>query len=112
MNTSEREGKKIPELFIFDRIDELEKISLELMESTEDTKPTLKSIQILVNDTFILAELALIISFINYCAGTKKHREYKDDFIGMLKNRGLSSEKLDIINKYFTWACEGFEKVR
>jgi len=111
MDTSEGEGKKTPEFLIFDRIDELENISLKLMEETEATKPTLENVQSLANDTLILAELALVLSFINYSKGSKKYRYYKDDFIEHLRKRGLSTEKLDLINKYFTWACRGFDKL-
>ena len=36
-------GKRIPEWSIFDRLDEVEKITLEQMEKTDTIEPTLKN---------------------------------------------------------------------
>jgi len=97
MGSAEGEDEKIPEFFIFDRIDELERISLELMEDTGLTKPTLKQTQLTAKDALILAEMAFILTFAPYYEKSKK---LWGAISAVLKTRGMSEDRLTSIKKY------------
>lgn len=111
MSKKEEEGKKIPEFFIFDRLDELEDITLKLMEKADTTTPTLKETSRIARDTRLLAEFAFILSFSAYIGDSSdKPIELKDKLIGILKSQNVSEELFERISNYLVNATKRFEK--
>lgn len=110
MSTPE-EGKKIPEFFIFDRVDELEKISLELLEKTESVEPELKKTNATAKDGLFIAVFAYTYAFISI-VNQYPHlaRKLKDNMLGHLKNVGLSAEGIEMVGKVMTVVCDAIEK--
>jgi len=94
----ENEEKSEHEWDIFGRIDKLELI-------TGTTKP-------LLNDTILLADIALILAFgnaiIRYPAGARK---LKDAIIGSLKHASLSEESLKSIESILLMLCDEAEQL-
>ncbi len=109
MSTPEGE-KKIPEWSIFDRLDELEDITLKLMEKTDVTEPTLEETSVVARDAKILADYALTISFGLAIAGHSNPREGKDILLKLLKDAGLSKEMLVSEAKLLLQVCEAKER--
>ena len=108
MSTHEGE-KKMPEWSIFDRLDEVEKITLELMEKADTTEPTLKEASILLKDAIILATYALYFHFVITSKG-RDARKLKDGYIGVLKSAGLSKSSLESIHESLIKLCEAIEE--
>ena len=92
-----------PEWSLFDRLDELEDITLKLMEKAETTEPTLK-------DTAILAETAFLLGVGLEIVNAPNRIEAKDATIAFLKVSGLSKEKLDRMDELVTAICEAAGK--
>jgi len=109
MSTSEG-GKKIPEWSIFDRLDEVEKITLELMEKAGITEPTLKETSTKARDAIILAEYAFVLGAGFNIAHDPHPRVAKDASISLLKKAGLSQEILDGLDAFLIALCEAAEK--
>ena len=99
-----------PEWSIFDRLDELEDITLKLMEKADTTEPTLKEVSPIARDASILAKQGFIFSFINYAVKASNPRETKDMWIRILKTNGLSEKTLDSMEKLMFGVCESIEK--
>ena len=99
-----------PEWSIFDRLDELEDITLKLMEQTEVKEPNLKDTSTAANDANILAKQTLIFAFIHWAATGHSQRETKDRIISILKKTGLSEKMLDSVEGRMTEVCEFVEK--
>lgn len=111
MNTPEGEDKKIPEWSIFDRLDELEDITLKLMEKADTTEPTLRKTSSTTRDAHLLAELAFIIAFSAYLGdSSEKPIELKDKVIGILESQGVNEELFKKMSKYMVNATKRFEK--
>ena len=109
MSTPEGE-KKMPEWSIFDRLDELEDITLKLWEKADTTEPTLKDIAIAVRDVHILATAAFGIGFWLIALGLKNPRALEDDYIHGFKKAGLSQKRLEFVEGLLTAACEHIEE--
>jgi len=99
-----------PEWSIFARLDELEDITLKLMEKADTTEPTLKDTSTVARDARILAELAFILGFGAYIHYASKPIELKDKLLGAFKKQGLSGEILDSLEKFMTARCEDIER--
>lgn len=111
MNTPEGEDKKIPEWSIFDRLDELEDITLKLMEKADTTEPTLRETSSTTRDARLLAELAFTLAFSAYLGDSSdKPIELKDKLIGILESQGLSEKLFEPISNYMVNATKRFEK--
>ena len=102
MSTPEGE-KRIPEWGIFDRLDELEKITLELMEKTDTTEPTLK-------DTAVLAEVAFLLGVGFHIVEARDSMLAKNVSMDILKAAGLSEGKLDAMDKLLTATYQATQK--
>lgn len=111
MNTPEGEDKKIPEWSIFDRLDELEDITLKLMEKADTTDPTLKETSSIARDARLLAQFAFILGFAAYIGGSSDEPiELKDKLIGILKSQNVSGELFESISNYLVNVTKKFEK--
>jgi hypothetical protein len=100
----------IPEWSIFDRLDELEKITLEQMEKTDTIEPTLKNMAIVARDAIILARHALWFGFVHSVAFGRNPRELKDSQLELLKKAGLSGEQLQWLEQAMILVCKLFER--
>ena len=78
---SESERKKLPEWGIFDRLSELEDITLKLMEKDDTIEPTLKNIAVIAEDARIIAKWALTLSAAWAIEKTSEHRQFKDELL-------------------------------
>ena len=113
MSKPEREGKQTPEWSIFDRLDELEDITLKLMEKADEAEPVLKDVVSMLKDALIMGHAGIYFTFVA-AAGLAGHdyRKGKDLFIGILKSRGLSKERVGEVEHTLTQVCERIEKKR
>ena len=109
ISTSEGE-KKIPEWHFFDRLNELEKIALELMEKTDTTEPSLKNATIRATDASIVALFALGSTFMVTASDVSNPRALKDRYINALEQSGLSQRMLGIAKRFLIKMCELIEK--
>ena len=111
MSKSDDEEKKMPEWSIFDRIDELEDLTLKLMDKTEQAEPALKDIVSLLNDAIIMGKAGIIFSFIiaSKVAG-HEYRKGRDIFIEELKRQGLSKGRLEEVEHNLTELCKLIEE--
>ena len=100
MSTSDGISKKIPEWSLFERLDELENITLELMDKPDDTEPTLSEIQTTLNDAHNLAQIAVLLALVNTMSlkGKKSINELKGVIFDGAKTLGLSEEGSEWIN--------------
>jgi len=111
MNTPEREPDKLPEWSLFDRLDELENITLKLMEKADTTEPTLKEVTEIARDAHLLAELAFILGFSAYIGQSSDSPiELKDKFTSVLKSQSLNEELFEAISNYMVNATKSFER--
>jgi hypothetical protein len=112
MSKSEEEKKNIPEWNVFDRLDELETITLKLMEKTDTAEPTVKEKQKILEDIGIMARMALVLAFVTGVRHleTKYIRKTRDEILQMLKEEGLSTTSLEWANEMMTEICERKEK--
>jgi len=109
MGTSE-DKKKIPEWSIFDRLDEVEKITLEQMEKTDTIEPTLKNTATRAKDASLLAFVALGMGFMASAIDYPNPRELKDHYIHALNRLDLSERALKIVENVLIKLCELIEK--
>lgn len=109
MSKSKGEGKKIPEWSIFDRIDELENITLELMDKTEKAEPTLTKFVDSVTDAIVLASYGIWMTFILACEEASAPREGKNLILKQLKEQGLSEKSLQWLDGSLDNAAEAAE---
>ena len=58
-----REENKPPEWHLFDRLDDLESITLELMDKVGTTEPTLENVRSIAVDAYLLAIICFNIAF-------------------------------------------------
>ncbi len=111
MNTPEGE-EKIPEWHIFDRIEELEDITLKLMEKADTTEPTLKGTSTMAGDARILALFAFATAFMALAADAKNPRAIKDSYINNLRKVGLSRKLSELVGSLLIDLCERIEKAK
>ncbi len=109
MSTPEGE-KKIPEWHLFDRLDELEEITLKLMEKADTTEPTLKGTAVVARDALILAINSLVLLFFENVYKSDNPRRERDSFIQILMGSGLSEDTLKWIEDSLTKTCKFIEK--
>ena len=110
MSKQEEEGKKIPEWNIFDRIDELENITLDLMEKTDTTKPELDIIAVRLKDAMILGTCATYFCHAITSKVIGQPRQVKDMMLNLLKEKELSEDILDILTNSLNMLCETIEE--
>ena len=82
-----------PEWSIFDRLDELEDITLGLMEKTDTTEPTLKNTSTVARDAITIAKLGFMLAFRLQAIGASNPRAEKNKCIDLMKRVGLSGEE-------------------
>ena len=107
MSTSKGEGKSIPEWSIFERLDELETITLNLMDKTEFAEPTLQNIGVTLKDANVMAKYALLLAFGHLAAvGNPEYAEHlRDSFLQHLKSMGLSPASIEWSKEMMTYYC-------
>ena len=113
MPSAPGKGKKIPEWQLFDRIDELEDITLKLWEEADATGPTLKKTSSVARDSLIVARNAILLNFIETVvrlSDSNRARKKKDMWLEILKRAGLSEETLNWLRKTMTRVCEVVEE--
>jgi len=100
-----------PEFFLFDRIDELEKISLELIEKTDTVEPVLKDTATMAKDNLIVATYAYVFAFtalaLRNPRGTRKQ---KDEMLNRFKRLGMSAKRLETLSEAMTVVCNVVEE--
>ncbi len=99
-----------PEWHIFDRLDDLEKITLELMDKADTTEPTLKSTFTIAKDSTVLTLFALATAFAAVASDVRNPRALKDGYIASLKQAGLSPKMLELVEKLLIEMCKLIEK--
>jgi len=99
-----------PEWHIFDRLDELENITLELMEKADTTEPSLKNTSARAHDASILALFALVTAFGAVASDVQNPRALKDGYIVNLKRAGLSQKMLELAGNVLVQMCKLIEE--
>ena len=96
MSKSESKSKKMPEWNIFDRLDELDYITVQLMDKPKAGEPTLTEIQTMLKDASILARFGVLLAFSHHStqANIRKARKLQVSILKHLGNQGLSQESL------------------
>ncbi len=98
-----------PEWSIFDRLEELEDITLKLMENADTTEPNLKNTSVVARDAIILARAGFTLAFVSAAAGVSNPRELKDRCIHLFRGVGLSKRMLDSMEEFMLSVCESAE---
>ncbi|MBA7483403.1 hypothetical protein ES707_18918 [subsurface metagenome] len=98
-----------PEWSIFDRLDELEDITLGLMEKAETTEPTLKDAYNIAKDASILGKLGFLLAFVHTAVRASNPRETKGTWTHVLKVSGLSESVLKSVEDSMVKVCESVE---
>lgn len=98
-----------PEFDIFKRIEDLEGITLELMDKTQVTEPTLKSLAASITEINKLSNvMCLWIFMLTVHDDLSITRRSKDSAIGFLRRHGVEAERVELIeqtlNKFSDWA--------
>jgi len=101
-----------PEWSIFDRLDELENITLELMEKADTSEPTLKDTSTMARDAIILALFAFGAAFLESATDVQNPRAQKDRYISSLKQVGLSPKMLEVTERVLIQMCELIEEAK
>ncbi len=101
-----------PEWSIFDRLDELEDITLKLMEKTDVTEPSLKDTSTMATDAIILALFVLGTAFLESATNVQNPRAQKDHYIDSFKQVGLSPKILEGAEKVLIQMCELIEEAK
>ncbi len=101
-----------PEWSIFDRLDELEDITLKLMEKADTAEPTLKGTSTVARDASILASYAFALGVGHQILKVSNPRATKDKCIQLLKEAGLSEQIVNKLDGWLVKACEAQEKKR
>ena len=99
MSKEKDEGKKIPEWSIFERLDELEDIALNLMDKTDKADPALHELTISSEDAEIMAKYGIWAMFIMNCKLGADPRAGKTLVIKQLKEWGLSEKSLNWVQE-------------
>ena len=103
MNASKQEDSKTPKFFIFDRIDELENITLELMDKTSSVEPTLKSTSESANDAVKLAQLTFILQFSLFIRqNPDRAKRILDHWSGLLKALDVNEQIYKNLRSFMT----------
>ena len=112
MSKSEKEMNDIPEWDVFKRIDELETVTLKIMDQTDKAEPTLKEMQSVLKDFGIISRTALMLSFMNWARVIKPQyvRKHRDMWLKYLKDQQLSETSIEWVNEMMTQICEIKEK--
>ena len=103
-----------PEWSIFDRLDELEKITLEQMEKADTIEPTLKNTATAAKDARNLALFSLAMSFMSFAlaAHLENPRKLKDSYIKGLKHLRLNQKLLEVVDSSLIEMCELLEETK
>ena len=101
-----------PEWSIFDRLDELENITLKLMEQTDTAEPTLKKTSATARDARILALNAFAWAFFASAIKSPNPTALKDAAIDSLKPAQLSPEILESLEEILIKICDILEKAK
>lgn len=102
---------EIPEWSIFDRIEGLEAVALELREKTEATKPTLEYIRTIAWDAHLLALFNFMEHFMNSAiARPHRARAVRDSWLEQFKKFHMNKSTLDILYHAMTIICNEVEK--
>ena len=103
-----------PEWDFFNRIEDLEQVTLELMEKADTSEPTLKKTSTRATDARVLAFFAFVTAFgaLAIATDVENPRELKDNYIANLKQSGLSSKMLELVEKLLIETCELIEKAK
>ncbi len=99
-----------PKWSIFDRLDELEDITLGLMEKAETTEPTLKDASTVARDAITIAKLGFMLAFRLQATGASNPRAEKNRCIDLMKRVGLNEKELDRLDAWAVAVCECLEK--
>ena len=94
MNESGGKSNKLPEWSIFERLDELETITLELMDKKDKTEPKVTRELTQSKDAFLLAQLAYVVTFTTFAQAADKNKlvGVKDSILKFATNVGMSEE--------------------
>ena len=101
-----------PEWALFDRLDELEDITLKLMEKADITEPTLKNTSATARDARILALNALALAFFASAKESPNPRVLKDAVIDSLKPAELSLEIREFLEEILIKICDILEEAK
>ncbi len=95
---------------IFDRLDELEEITLNIMEKTDSAEPRLKDTLITTRGTWMLAFNAYALAFLAGAVDAPNPRALKDAAIDSFQHPELSPKTQEVIEEVLIKACEFIEK--
>ncbi len=101
-----------PEWSIFDRLDEIEDITLKLMEKADITEPTLKDTTTIAREARILAWYGIGMGFLETAQDLPNPRALKDNIIRSLNNLGLSQRTLKTMEEMLIKMCEVIEEAK
>lgn len=110
MSKSEGEGKKLPEWSIFDRLDELENITLQLMDTTDKTMPTSSEIEVSSKDAILMAGYGIWSMFLVACKLGADSKVGKKLIIEQLVNWGVSEKPLQWMERMLNAASDFIEE--
>lgn len=99
MSKAEGKDKKLPEWSIFDRLDEVEGIALELMDKTDKAEPVANRITLASKDATIMAKYGIWAMFITACTQGADPQAGKKLIIKQLEEWGLSEQPLQWLQK-------------
>ena len=95
------EGKrKVPEFFIFDRLDELENITLELMEKADVEKPSVEGALRLAKHASTIAEYGFLLAFrgaVDKAGNKKVAKAMKDLLFKGIREGAVIERRVDVI---------------
>ncbi len=103
-----------PEWNIFSRLEELEDITLKIMEKAETTAPTLNDIATTAKDARNLAIFGVAMSFVSFAlsAHLENPRKLKDSYIKGLKHLRLNQKLLEVVDSSLIEICELLEETK
>ena len=110
MSESEGEGKKLPEWSIFDRLDELEDITLDLMGKADRVEPSLETINDSVQDTVLMAKYGIWLTFLLASKDNTKYVELKDAILKQLRDIGVGEQPLQSLSNSLNSACDAIKE--
>ena len=99
--SKEGNSKKIHEWSIFDRLDEVENITLDLMDKTDKVIPEMGNVALTSQDALIMARYGLWAFFNLMCMQGRDPAAGRDIFLRQLKDWGLSKKSLSWLKKAF-----------
>lgn len=110
MSKKEEEGKKIPEWSIFERLEEIEDIALELMDKTDKSEPALNELASSSEDAMIMAKYGIWAMFIMSCKSGADPRAGEKLIIKQLKEWGLGEKSLNWVQEALSGISDFVEK--